>query len=135
MDAFSMLQQPGTDTIVDLRQLHAMLKAKSRFRDWVKRRIRQHKFQIEVDYCTKASECLTANDGRPRIDYFAPKRTAAHIAMTEKGEMGIQARKYFIKCEETVQVHRAVDEALEETVRLLRELQTMQSKREQGVTH
>ncbi len=87
-------------SLVSLKAVHRALKVKSHFRDWVKRRLRQYK--EHVDFEIIASESLTANDGRPSVDYFIADKLAKELVIPERGGEATKFRDYLIQAEEQV---------------------------------
>ena len=82
---------------VNARQLHSFLRVKSRFNDWIKRRIREFEFKDGVDYIAVLKN---EHDGIiEQIDYILTVPMAKELSMVERTPKGKQARKYFMECE------------------------------------
>lgn len=111
---------------VNARELHAFLEAKTRFNDWIKKRIDDYGFIEGVDYVKielPAGMKMAENGGeiggignaqknvalesmgyesfgqQGRIEYAITLNMAKELAMVERNEKGKQARQYFIECE------------------------------------
>lgn len=98
VDIFDKAQ--ADKSLVSLRAVHKALKVKSHFRDWVKRRMKEYK--EHQDFEIIASESLTANDGRPSMDYFVADKLAKELVMPECGSEATKFRDYLIQVEEQV---------------------------------
>lgn len=81
--------------VIDGRKLHAFLKVKSEFRNWVKNRIAQYDFIEGVDFIAG----IFLPPPSERIDYAFTISMAKELCMVEKNERGKEARLYFIECE------------------------------------
>lgn len=81
---------------VNARDLHAFLKVKTRFNDWIERRIADFGFVASVDFVSVTQKRVT---GGTQTDYFLSLSMAKEIAMVERNTKGKQARLYFIECE------------------------------------
>ena len=86
------------------RELHAFLEVKTRFNDWIARRIEDGGFVENVDYVkiVEKSHCSNLSKtqgGRPSVDYFVSLSMAKELAMLERNAKGKEARLYFIECE------------------------------------
>lgn len=86
------------------RELHAFLQVKSKFAEWINRRINEYKFIENQDFVivSENSETIT-KDGQRRVtvrnDYFVSLTMAKELAMVERTDKGREARQYFIDCE------------------------------------
>lgn len=81
---------------VNARDLHAFLEVKTRFNDWIERRIADFGFVESVDFVWVTQKRVT---GGTQTDYFLSLSMAKEIAMVERNAKGKQARLYFIECE------------------------------------
>ena len=81
---------------VNARDLHAFLEVKTRFNDWIERRIADFGFVESVDFVSVTQKRVT---GGTQTDYFLSLSMAKEIAMVERNAKGKQARLYFIECE------------------------------------
>lgn len=80
---------------VSLREVHSWLNVKTRFNDWVQRRIRDNEFMQDVDFVT----ILKTEYSPQRKEYHATLDMAKELCMLEQNSKGREARRYFIQCE------------------------------------
>lgn len=90
---------------VSARELHEVLKVKSRFNDWIKNRINKYGFEEGYDYEWVTKILVTHREDGQRgtanaTDCDLTINMAKELAMVENNEVGRQVRKYFIRCEE-----------------------------------
>ena len=105
--------------LVDARRLHDGLGVRRDFSNWIRGRIQDYGFEVDVDYVVNVAEgdvsqgSSVAPDnargfrqngrkpmgGRPNIDYFLTLDMAKELAMVERSARGREARRYFIACE------------------------------------
>lgn len=90
----------AANSLVNLREIHKALKVKSHFRDWIKRRIRSNQYQVNIHFETLSSESLTADAGRPKVDYFVTDTIAKELVILETGYVAREFRDYLIQAEE-----------------------------------
>lgn len=89
---------------VNARLLWKWIESKSRFNDWIKRRIQEGRFQENKDFITVLKKMkvinqqVTTHVGDP-IEYYISLDMAKHLAMMERNDKGFEARQYFIQCE------------------------------------
>ncbi|CAK00788.1 phage antirepressor Ant [Bartonella tribocorum] len=81
---------------VNARDLHAFLEIKARFNDWIKNRIKEYKFQENINFITLTKNLV--NGGKVK-EYHITLDMAKHLSMIERNDKGHEARQYFIKCE------------------------------------
>ena len=86
--------------LVDMRELHEVLKVNSPFDIWIKRRIEAGGFEEEADFSTFL---LKSTGGRPRTEFYFLLNSAKEVALMENNEMGRMFRKYFIEMEHVAQ--------------------------------
>jgi len=84
------------EKVVDGRKLHDYLEVDTRFRTWVKRRIKEYGFEDGLDFSTILSE---SGGGRPSKEYIFTLDTGKELGMVEKTKKGSKIRKYFIELE------------------------------------
>lgn len=92
---------------VNARELHGILEVRTRFNDWIQRRIEDGGFVEGEDYSilSKGSpDCLVSLD------------MAKHISMLERNEKGKEARQYFIECEKRLHMIAAKPMTPEEMI-------------------
>lgn len=92
------LIKPNNENRVDARGLWEFLRVKTRFNDWVERRIKECEFVEDQDFYSYLSK-TSHEGGRPSTEYSLTIPAAKHFAMMERNELGKQARDYFIQCE------------------------------------
>lgn len=107
----------GRETsIVSAKALHKALGVGKDFSSWITDRITDYGFGIGSDYVvhklitpklgkspnSKAFSPIAV--GRPGKDYLLTISTAKEIAMLERNEQGRAVRRYFIQCEEALQL-------------------------------
>lgn len=85
---------------VNARDLHKMLEVKTDFSDWIKRRIKQCKFEENFDYVVILKKEENLKGGRPVTEYIISVDMTKHLGMMERNEKGHEIRKYFIEQEE-----------------------------------
>jgi phage anti-repressor protein len=92
----------GPDRIptVNARELHKFLEVGKDFSTWIKDRIDQYGFFLDLDFviCSPVSGS-SGRGGRNRKDYHLSLDTAKQLSMVERTEKGRQARLYFLECE------------------------------------
>ena len=85
---------------VNARDLHKMLEVKAEFSHWIKRRIKQCKFEENFDYKVIVKKDENLKGGRPTTEYFISVDMTKHLGMMERNEKGHEIRKYYIEQEE-----------------------------------
>ncbi|WP_396584247.1 antA/AntB antirepressor family protein [Bartonella grahamii] len=81
---------------VNARDLHAFLEIKARFNDWIKNRIKECKFQENINFITLTKNLVSGGKVK---EYHITLDMAKHLSMIERNDKGHEARQYFIKCE------------------------------------
>ena len=86
---------------VNARDVHAALEVKTDFSDWIKKRIKQCKFEENYDFICflKNEESKGRGGDRRSIEYIVSLDMVKHLCMLEKNEKGHEIRKYFIEQE------------------------------------
>ena len=96
--------QIGNDLVkaVDARALHGLLQVGKDFSTWIKDRIAQYQFRLDVDFrCMESAPQIRGAGNRgARLDYVVSLAMAKELAMLERNDKGKQARLYFIACEQ-----------------------------------
>ncbi|PEH74239.1 antA/AntB antirepressor family protein [Edwardsiella tarda] len=95
--------------IVSARALHGALGVGRDFTNWIKGRVSQYGFVVGVDYIAVenlSSPKRASAKSRQQIehDYLLTLNTAKELAMVERSEQGRAIRRYFIQCEEALQL-------------------------------
>jgi len=103
---------------VDARELHEFLEVKTRFNDWIQRKIQQYGFIEGKDFYSNLSKTLPQG-GRPTMEYELSISMAKELCMLENTDKGKQARLYFIKCEEEWKGYREIEMMIAQAQRLL----------------
>lgn len=91
------IEEQGAKQLVNARMLHEFLGVKTRFRDWLPRRIIDGSFIEDRDYVIHRSNLSGTSELKK--DYGLTMRMAEHICMMERTQKGEEARDYFIECE------------------------------------
>ncbi|MBX2840314.1 MAG: antA/AntB antirepressor family protein [Flammeovirgaceae bacterium] len=88
--------------VVSAKDLHAFLGAKSKFADWFRNRVKRYEFAENKDY-QRVSKVLDTPGGKQEtVDYVLSLSMAKELSMVENNDRGREARRYFIKAEETL---------------------------------
>lgn len=92
--------------IVDARTLHATLKVKRDFSNWIKGRIFKYGFvegeDFEKSSISSSSPNLASGDSKglqKAIEYHLSLNMGKELAMVENNNIGRMVRRYFIECE------------------------------------
>ncbi len=85
---------------VNARDLHKMLEVKTDFSDWIKRRIKQCKFEENFDYTLVIKKEEQVSGAKYLNEYIISVDMTKHLGMMERNEKGHEIRKYFIEQEE-----------------------------------
>lgn len=84
---------------VSARELHDFLEVKSKFAEWINRRIDEYGFINGQDFISFSEISEKPSGGRPTVEYAISLDMAKELSMVERTEKGKQARRYFIECE------------------------------------
>lgn len=91
---------------VNARDVHKMLEVESDFSHWIKRRIKQCKFEENYDFIwfvkndeSKETTVKGRGGDRRSIEYLISLDMAKHLGMMERNNKGHEIRKYFIEQE------------------------------------
>ncbi|HFP4430940.1 antA/AntB antirepressor family protein [Escherichia coli] len=87
--------------LCNARDLHEFLEVRRDFSTWIKNRITEYGFAVDVDYILVHQNGGIKGRGGDRRskDYHLTLDTAKELAMVERNEKGRQIRRYFIECE------------------------------------
>lgn len=100
MDMILSVSESQIGQVISARELHEFLEVKSRFNDWITRRIEKYKFVENTDYIALTQKRVTAQGNSiEETEYLITMDMAKELSMIENNEKGRQARKYFIACE------------------------------------
>lgn len=88
---------------VNALELHKALQVKTKYTDWIKKRIEKYDFIEDIDYVRLKTEiCGEINGlGFPIMqhEYHVSIVMAKELAMLENNEIGKNTRRYYIECE------------------------------------
>ncbi|WP_372473327.1 antA/AntB antirepressor family protein [Capnocytophaga sp. ARDL2] len=84
---------------VSARELHGFLEVKSKFAEWINRRIEEYGFIEGQDFSSFSEISEKPNGGRPTTEYAISINMAKELSMVERNEKGKLARLYFIEME------------------------------------
>ena len=91
----------NNEQVVSGRDLHEFLEVKTRYNDWIERKIQKYGFIENRDFIAITQKRVTAQGNETSYDDHIMKLSMAkEVSMTENNEKGRQARLYFIQCEE-----------------------------------
>ena len=90
--------------LCNARDIHICLKVRSRFNDWIARRIAEYGFVEDVDFTLVTRGKVTKGRGGDRRsrEYDVTIDMAKELAMVERTEIGQRIRRYFIQCEKAL---------------------------------
>lgn len=98
--------------LVSARELHEGLKVKSRFNDWITKRITKYGFEENQDFILVTQKKVTNNPKNPyteQQDYIITVDMAKELCMVENNDLGRQFRKYFIEVEKQLKEIKKID--------------------------
>lgn len=106
----------GTEEVntVNARELHKKLEVKTRFADWIKRRLEESMAEEGIDYIVLKPE-IAENTLFQAVEYFISLDTAKEICMLEKSPKGKEIRKYFIQVEKEYRKNQTQQFSLPQT--------------------
>ena len=87
-------------SLVDARELWNYLGSKRQFANWIKQRIQECDLIDNQDYFTFNKIVKRSKT----TEYHLTIMAAKEVALIERNDKGKEIRRYFIKCEETLQV-------------------------------
>lgn len=100
-DLIRIQTNENEEQVVSGRELHEFLEVKTKYVDWIDRKIKKYGFAENRDFVAISQKREVANGGYKMVDDYIMKISMAkEISMTENSEKGRKARLYFIKCEE-----------------------------------
>ena len=87
----------NNEQIVRARLLHEFLEVKTKFNDWISKRIEKYNFTENIDFEAVTQKKVTAQGNSTEYkDYFLKIDVAKELSMIENNKKGSAARKYFI---------------------------------------
>jgi len=85
-------------------EFHSQLEVKTRFNDWIKRRVKKYNFEEGIDYITTTQKRVTAQGNLIEYtDYIITLDMAKELGMVENNTKGKDIRNYFINLEKDYQ--------------------------------
>jgi phage anti-repressor protein len=97
MELIKIKEHEGRKT-VNARDLWEFLEVKTKYSDWVNRRILEYDFIQNIDFIT----VLKNETSPPTKLCFMSLDMAKELSMVERNEKGKKARQYFIECERQI---------------------------------
>lgn len=85
--------------LCNAKDVFICLGVRSRFNDWIARRVEEYGFVEGQDFYSEVSKKTKGQRGRSSIDYSLSVDMAKELAMVERTEAGRRIRRYFIDCE------------------------------------
>ena len=99
----------SNEQIVSGRELYEFLEVKTRYNDWIERKIKKYEFIENIDFITITQKRVTVQGNEINYNEHILKLSMAkELAMLENNDKGKQARLYFIKCEEEYKKQKQV---------------------------
>jgi len=89
----SLIQQ-GENKVYNARLLHEDLEVKTKFEDWIRRRINEFKFKEGFDYFSNLR--IVKHSKKPVTEYLLTLDMCKELGMLERSEIGRFIRKKFI---------------------------------------
>lgn len=117
---------------VNARELYDYLEIKTRFNDWIRRRIDEVGFVENVDYVKILDKSTYSNLSKTQgSEFFISLDMAKELAMLERNEKGKRVRLYFLACEKKLkqtQSQFAIPKSFAEALRLAADLEDRNQK-------
>lgn len=90
----------NNEQVVNSRELHKFLEVKTRYNDWINKRVKKYGFIENIDFVAITKKKVTAQGNTSEYtDHLLKINMAKELAMIENNEKGKVIRKYFIECE------------------------------------
>ena len=90
----------NNEQVVSGRELHKFLEVKTRYNDWINKRVKEYGFTENIDFVAITQKKVTAQGNTSEYtDHLLKINMAKELAMIENNEKGKALRKYFIECE------------------------------------
>jgi anti-repressor protein len=100
MDELITVVERKDSRAVNARELHAALKVKRDFSNWIKDRIKKQAFEEGADYSPNPADRSDGLPGKPRIEYLLSLSAAKELCAAENSDTGRAMRRYLLKAEE-----------------------------------
>lgn len=113
-------------------ELHEVLGVKSRYREWIDRRLLDIDAVENEDF--QAAE-ISAPSGQTKKDHIIKLDTAKEMAMLERNEKGKQVRRYFIQVEKKYKSASLVAQELSPQLQVMINLEIEQKRQAEKLEH
>ncbi len=110
MELIKIEKSKGGRDIVSARELHEFLEIETPLHKWAPRMI-EYGFIENVDWTKMSAD-------NQSVDYAITLETAKHWSMMQRTEKGMQARKYFIDCEQKLKSQIQLPQTFAEALQL-----------------
>lgn len=120
-DLIKVSVNESNEQIVNGRELYEFLEVKTRYNDWISRKIEKYGFIENIDFILVTQKRATNNLKNPYTEitnHILKLSMAKELAMLENNEKGKQARLYFIKCEEEYKKQKQITFSRKELLQL-----------------
>ncbi len=113
-------------------ELHEVLGVKSRYREWIDRRLLDIDAVENEDF--QAAE-ISAPSGQTKKEYIIKLDTAKEMAMLERNEKGKQVRRYFIQVEKKYKSASLATQELSPQLQVMIQLELEQKRQAEKLEH
>lgn len=113
-------------------ELHEVLGVKSRYREWIDRRLQDIDAVENEDF--QAAE-ISAPSGQTKKDHIIKLDTAKEMAMLERNEKGKEVRRYFIRVEKKYKVASLATQELSPQLQVMINLEIEQKRQAEKIEH
>lgn len=113
-------------------ELHEVLGVKSRYREWIDRRLLDIDAVENEDF--QAAE-FSAPSGQTKKDHIIKLDTAKEMAMLERNEKGKQVRRYFIRVEKKYKAASLATQELSPQLQVMINLEIEQKRQAEKLEH
>jgi anti-repressor protein len=100
MDELITVVEHKDSRAVNARELHAALKVKRDFSNWIKDRVKKYAFEEGADYSPNLANRSDGSPGKPRTGYLLSLSAAKDVRTAENSDTGRAMRRYLLKAEE-----------------------------------
>lgn len=113
-------------------ELHEVLEVKSRYREWIDRRLLDIDAVENEDF--QAAE-ISAPSGQTKKEYIIKLDTAKEMAMLERNEKGKEVRRYFIQVEKKYKSASLATKELSPQLQVMIQLELEQKRQAEKLEH
>lgn len=113
-------------------ELHEVLEVKSRYREWIDRRLLDVDAVENEDF--QAAE-ISAPSGQTKKEYIIKLDTAKEMAMLERNEKGKEVRRYFIQVEKKYKFASLATQELSPQLQVMIQLELEQKRQAEKLEH